>query len=120
MTKRICELIDTGAIAENALRIKEKAKGKKLIAVIKANAYGHGDTEVSRILEKTADMFAVATKDEALNLRQNGVEKDIIILSMIPDSDKAECIKNGIILTASDLSEGKRISEAASEVGKQA
>ncbi len=120
MTKRICALIDTGAIAENALRIKEKAKEKKLIAVIKANAYGHGDTEVSRILEKTADMFAVATKDEALNLRQNGVEKDIIILSMIPDSDKAECIKNGIILTASDLSEGKRISEAASEVGKKA
>lgn len=120
MTKRICAVIDTGAIVENALHIKDKAKGKKLIAVIKANAYGHGDAEISRALSKTADMLAVATADEAMHLRKIGIRKDIIILSMIPDSDKEECIKNGIILTASDLSEGKRISDAAAKVKRKA
>lgn len=120
MTKRICAVIDTGAIAENALRIKEKAKEKKLIAVIKANAYGHGDIEIARVIEKTADMFAVATADEAMQLRKNGIDKDIIILSMIPDSEKDACINSGVILTVSDLSEGERISAAAALCGKKA
>ena len=113
MSKRVSALIDTGAILRNAKRVKEKAGNKKLIGVIKANAYGHGDIEAARVLSEVCDMFAVAEAHEALHLKKNGVKKDIIILSMIPGEDIKDCLEEGVILTVSDLSEGERISRIA-------
>ena len=52
---------------------------KELIAVIKANAYGHGDVMLARHLEKIGTrMCAVATLDEAINLRNHGIQMDIL------------------------------------------
>lgn len=113
MTKRISAQIDLGAIKKNAAEIRKKTGGKKLVGVIKANAYGHGDVEVAQALSGVCDMFAVAEAHEALRLRKNGIENDIIILSMVPEEDIAECIKNGIVLTVSSLSEGEKISQEA-------
>lgn len=113
MTKRVSAEVNLGAIYRNAKRIKEKAGNKKLIGVIKANAYGHGDTEVAGVLSDICDMFAVAEASEAHHLRKNGIKNDIMILSMIPHDDIGGCIKEGIILTVSDLSEGEEISRMA-------
>ena len=107
MTKRISALIDLGAIRRNAVRIKEKSGGKKLVGVVKANAYGHGDVMVARELSDICDMFAVAEAHEALHLRKNGIGNDIMILSMIPEEDIKGCVENGIILTVSSLSDRK-------------
>ncbi len=120
MSKRICAEIDLNAILFNIRQIKNKAKGKKLIAVIKANAYGHGDERVASFIEAECDMFAVAAAEEALHLRKCGIKKDIIVLSMVPDEDKEGCIKNNIILTVSDLAEGEKISRAADKLGMRA
>lgn len=120
MSKRICAEIDLGAIEFNARAVKEKANGKALVAVIKANAYGHGDSVVAERLEKVCDMFAVAAAQEAMHLKNSGISKDIIILSMVPDEDKAECIDNGIIMTASDFDECKKISDIAKKMDKTA
>ncbi len=72
----------TAALLHNARTAREYAPNSKLIAVIKANAYGHGAVQVARILEAEAevDAFAVARLDEALSLRDAGIKKKILVL----------------------------------------
>ena len=71
--------VDLRAIRANAEAIKSHT-GKRLIAVVKADAYGHGAIPVAEALQTIADMFAVATVDEAIELRQTGIHKPILIL----------------------------------------
>lgn len=54
--------------------------GNKLLAVIKANAYGHGAVRCAHALADLADGFAVATLDEAVELREHGIENPIVLL----------------------------------------
>ena len=70
--------INLGAIRQNAEAIKAYTD-KQLIAVIKADAYGHGMGPVAAALSAVADMFAVATVEEGVALRQAGIHKPILI-----------------------------------------
>jgi len=74
-------IVDVDAIAHN-YRETKKQVNKPVIAVVKANAYGHGMREVATYLERHehVDGFAVATLDEALVLRQTNVERPILVL----------------------------------------
>ncbi len=67
------------AIRQNAETIKRHT-GKQLIAVVKADAYGHGVIPVVTTLYPVADMFAVATVEEGIELREAGIRKPILIL----------------------------------------
>lgn len=58
------------------------------MSVVKANAYGHGDVQVSKILEDKTDWFAVATVTEALRLRESGITKPILVFEP-PQKDRA-------------------------------
>ena len=71
--------IDLLAIRQNAEVIKRHT-GKQLIAVVKADAYGHGVVPVAETLHPVADMFAVASVEEGIELRQAGIRKPILIL----------------------------------------
>lgn len=71
--------IDLLAIRYNAEAIK-KYTGKQLIAVVKADAYGHGAVPVAETLCSVADMFAVATVEEGIELREAGIREPILIL----------------------------------------
>lgn len=75
-------VIDTGALKYNYARIKEKlSKDTKIMAVVKANAYGHGDIEVARILEPLGcEYFGVAIPEEGAKLRVGGILKPIVVL----------------------------------------
>ena len=65
-----CE-IDLDAILQNILNIKEKAgKDVKLMAVIKADGYGHGANEIGHYIKDVVDYFGVATIEEAVELRK--------------------------------------------------
>ena len=78
-------VVDLNAIRANAEAIKSYT-GRQLIAVVKADAYGHGAIPVSEALHTTADMFAVATVEEGIELRETGIRKPILILfSPLPD-----------------------------------
>lgn len=90
--------IDIGAIKKNAADITEKAD---LIAVVKADAYGHGALRVSRALENYVSGFAVANIQEADNLVKGGIKKDIIVFGTTLVRPK----NNNIIRTFSDSSE---------------
>ena len=76
-------------------------EAKKLLAVVKANAYGHGAIEVAEALEDLADYFGVACIDEAIELRRAGVDKPILILGMTDESLFSDLIKYDIIQTLS-------------------
>ena len=56
-------------------RLIKELHGNKLLAVIKADAYGHGAVRCAHALADIADGFAVATVDEGVELRQNGIKK---------------------------------------------
>ena len=68
------------AIARNLQVAQSLAPQSKIIAVIKANAYGHGAIEVARLLQSSVPAFAVAFFDEAVQLREAGIEKPVLIL----------------------------------------
>ena len=77
---RVTAAVSLRAIAENALSIK-KYSHKKLIAVVKDDAYGHGAAAVAHALEGIADAFAVASVEEGASLRTAGIARDILVLS---------------------------------------
>ncbi len=72
-------IIDLNALRSNYQFLKQTAPESKVIAVIKADAYGHGAIQVARALPE-ADAFAVATTQEAIPLRAAGISQKIIIL----------------------------------------
>ncbi len=68
------------ALKHNLKVIKTKAPNSKIIAVVKANAYGHGLEFVAKTVEQEADCFGVARLEEALRLRSSGIIKPILLL----------------------------------------
>lgn len=72
--------ISSLALKHNIQTIKQKAPNSKIIAVVKANAYGHGVVFVSSAVEEMVDCFGVARLEEALSLRSNGITKPILLL----------------------------------------
>lgn len=113
MTKRTCAKVSLSALKNNMEEVIKKSGGKEVVAVIKADAYGHGAKEAAKVFNDLAHFFAVATTDEALELRASGVKKDILILSPIPFEDIDSCIKENVIMTVSDLSMAEEISKRA-------
>jgi alanine racemase len=79
--------IDLDALTYNLSKVKQFAPNSKVFAVIKANAYGHGAIEAAKALSE-ADAFAVARVDEAIELREAGISKTIILLEGIRSADE--------------------------------
>ncbi|MGE5381376.1 MAG: alanine racemase [Methylocystaceae bacterium] len=81
--------IDLAALHHNLEMVRGQLKNKtKIIAVVKADAYGHGAVEISRVLiEYGIDALAVATVGEALELRHNGIGVPILILGSVAESE---------------------------------
>ena len=87
-------IIDLNAIRHNYALLKEVSGNKRLIAVVKADAYGHGAIEVAKSLPH-ADAFAVAAVGEAVALRQAGIEQKILVLGgFIRPDELVLCIDN--------------------------
>ena len=79
-----CE-IDYKAINHNLDEIQKLVGKTKIMGIVKANAYGHGDVACARQMAKWGvDFFGVSSIDEALNLRENGIDQDILILGYTP------------------------------------
>ena len=83
--RRACVTINPEALAHNLKRVRAFAPDSQVMAVIKANGYGHGMLAVSEYLSE-ADMFAVAMPEEAYALRANGCSKPILIIHGFADS----------------------------------
>jgi len=78
-------IIDLDALRHNYRYLKQTAGGNRLIAVVKADAYGHGATRVSEALAGEADAYAVAAVGEAAALREAGISQKILVLGGFVD-----------------------------------
>ena len=78
--------ISRSALTNNVRQLRSLlTPATQLMAVVKANAYGHGAAETSRIIQRAgADRFAVATLGEAIELRAAGIERPILVLGYTP------------------------------------
>jgi alanine racemase len=72
-------VIDCHALRHNLQRIRQLAPGSRVMAIIKANAYGHGLSAIAKALPDV-DGFGVARLEEALQLRANGIKQPILLL----------------------------------------
>ena len=91
-----------GNIRANLTAIRERVGDRLVLAAVKANAYGHGAVEVSRMIEATgaADWLGVATADEAVQLRDAGVRLPVLKLShALSDDQVAACVDRDVDLT---------------------
>ena len=96
--------VDLDRIQQNVSRIKQHSGFDHLYAVVKANAYGHGDINVARAaLDAGADMLSVAFLDEALHLRRAIKDVPILVMGAIRPEDLAVAAAANIDVTAHDL-----------------
>jgi len=87
--RRTAARIDLAAVAGNFRAIRERS-GRRVLAVVKANAYGHGAPAVSRSLEEAgADFFCVAVAEEGVELRRAGIRSPILLLNFADARDAA-------------------------------
>lgn len=73
-------LIDLSALQHNLRRVREAAPGKRIMAIIKADAYGHGLVRIARALASGVDSLGVARLEEAVRLRDAGIGQSITLL----------------------------------------
>lgn len=84
MSRAARATLDLGALRHNFERIRSQAPASRLLAVVKANGYGHGLLRVARALPE-ADGFGVAHIEEALSLREGGIVQPIVLLQGFTD-----------------------------------
>ncbi len=89
-----------------------------MTSVVKADAYGHGAVEISRTIEDFTDHFAVSNIDEAVQLRESGIRKPILILGYTPPSSMSLLAEYGVTQTVFSYDYGKILSAAARASGK--
>lgn len=114
-------IIDLDAIEANLNTFRKLAPNAKVMAVVKANAYGHGLYEVALKLERAkVDYFGVADVDEALHLREGGLETPILAWLHDPNDRFTEALAADVDLGVANLEQLERIADAARLTGKVA
>lgn len=113
--------IDLSAIKANFDSLMSRtAKGTKAMAIVKADAYGHGALRVAKALQGRADYFGVAGIEEAVELRDGGITQPILILSYTAPSQFETLINSSLIPTVYTLEDARKLSQEACRLGKTA
>ncbi len=118
---RVKAVISLDAVENNFCEMRKNiAKDTKMIAVVKADAYGHGAVQIAHLIQDYDYIwgFAVATAEEALTLRQAGVTKPILILGIVFDEYYPELVKNHIRPAVCEYEEARKLSAEAAAQGK--
>lgn len=112
--------IDLDAIRYNARNIKALIGKCEPLAVIKADAYGLGAVRIAKVLkEEGYNRFAVATLEEAIELRESGIDDMILTLSLVPNENAAEIVKYDISVMISSYDNAKAFNDEAVKQGKK-
>ena len=113
--------VDIAAVRHNVNTIMSALPSHRLLAVVKANAYGVGVKAVSAIADECGcSSFGVATCEEALQLRSFGITKPVCLLSGVLEEEIADAVRNDITLPFTCVDTARKISEAALKLGKTA
>jgi alanine racemase len=113
--------IDLSALDHNLEQIRKRVgRGCKILAVVKADAYGHGACLVSReLLSAGADMLGVATAAEGIRLRQAGIEAPILLLLGMLDRSPEEIIQADLTPVISESTGIQALADAARRAGRR-
>jgi alanine racemase len=105
-TYRCWAEIDRSALRHNAKVVRERTGSAEMLAVVKANAYGHGLLSVAQALADDAQLFGVANLQEALTLRES-LSHPIVILGPATPEERSVIAERGFIPTISSLEEAE-------------
>ena len=118
MSDRAEFLIDLSALASNVSKIKKECE-VDVLAVVKADAYGHGLIRVaSAALKAGASWLGVALLEEAITLRENGIDAPVLAWLVSPGSDFESAISCDIDLGVSSIKGLREIKSAAAKISK--
>lgn len=114
-------IICTDAIAHNLAQVQKAAPHSQVMAILKADAYGHGMVQVAQhLVSLGVDAFAVAYLEEGIALRQEGITAPILVLGAVVDYQIDAFIRHDLQLTASSLYKARCMSAAAQKSGRKA
>lgn len=113
--------VNLDAIEANVKNVKAFIGGKvELIAVVKANAYGHGIVPVAQVaLEAGASRLAVARASEGIKLRQAGIEAPILVMNYVPQAEIPLVVHHNLTPTLITLEQARALSHEATRAGKK-
>jgi len=114
--------IDVDAVKKNLQEVKTLLDDKaKLIAVVKANAYGHGAEDIARILfQNGVEFFAVSFYYEAMQLRKAGIRASILVfIPVVSEEEAMESIENHLTLTIASDNDRKLLEKVAATLKNQ-
>lgn len=119
---RVVSMINLDTIAHNIKQIRKITDSKaQIMAIVKADAYGHGAVEISKVaLYNGASALGVAISDEGIQLRQNNIHVPILILGYTPEAKIEEAIKYNLLLTVFTYQTAELISKSAIKLCKTA
>jgi alanine racemase len=110
--------VDLDALALNIRLLKARANGAALMAVVKANAYGHGAVAVARaVLSAGADRLGVICVDEGEQLRRAGITAPILVMGHTPATDAARLVDLGLTGTVASRETAEALAGAAAQRG---
>ena len=114
--------IDLGAVRDNVAALAARAAGgAQVMAVVKADGYGHGLLPCARAaVQGGASWLGVAFLEEALALRSDGIDVPVLAWLMVPDEDLAPAVAAGVDLSVDDLAQLDRVLAAARATGTTA
>lgn len=116
---RVYAEVNLDILRHNVLEIKKEIGNRKILAVVKADAYGHGAITCAKNIDDLVDFYGVATLDEALDLKSNFIEKPILVLGAIFDEKIADAINSQIRITVYDVDLAIKLSQYSTLINKK-
>ncbi len=114
-------VVDLSAIRHNITLLRREAAGAQLMAVVKADAYGHGMVPCAvAALEAGADWLGVVQAAEALRLRRAGITAPVLCMMAVPGEPYEDVIKAGVDVSAGNTALVEEIGRAAVQAGRPA
>lgn len=118
---RVYATVNLDAVIHNMEAMKQNiSPDTGIIGVVKADGYGHGAVPVAKAIDAYVCGYAVATIEEAVQLRNHGIVKPILILGVTHESRFEEAVRNEIRLAVFRLQEVKKLSDTAISMGRAA
>lgn len=115
--------VDLDAVVANLTAVRERVgPGRRVLAAVKADGYGHGAVPVSRRIQESgaADVLGVATVPEGMELRRAGITLPILKLSPVFDSEAAAAVEHDLTVTVCDEETARIVQLAAEAAGRRA
>ncbi len=112
--------IDLSVLQENYRRLRQRLPSKKILAVVKADAYGHGSLPISRKLEAAGiDFLGVGTSQEAIELREAGITCPVLVLGALVEPDLDFIIEADVSVTIHSPGRIQELQDVAQRLGKR-